>query len=79
MEGYVRIPEPYITTKEAAEFLGISTRTIKIRVAETRAGLNDFPFYQDVQNAGCPLRFKISELEAWRKARAKRQIQYPFR
>lgn len=73
------IYEPYISTKEAAGLLGVCTRTIKIRVAETRAGLNDFPFYQDKQNMGCPLRFKASELEAWRKAQAKRQIQGTLR
>lgn len=71
--------EPYITTKEAAKFLGVCTRTVKMRVAETRAGLNDFPFYQDIHNSGCPLHFKASELEAWRKGQAKRQIRGTLR
>lgn len=75
----MQIPEPYITTKGAARFLGVCTRTVKMRVAETRVGLNDFPFYQDKQSMGSPLRFKVSELEAWRKAQAKKQIRGTLR
>lgn len=67
--------EPYIAMKEAARLLGVCTRTIRMRVAETRAGLNDFPFYQDIQSPGSPLRFKISELDAWRKGQTKKQIR----
>ena len=50
--------------KEVAEFLNRSTRTIERKIAETKAGLNDFPYEQDSPNA--PYDFKISEIQLWK-------------
>lgn len=56
--------ENYVGIKEAAEFLNRSVRTVERKIAETRAGLNNFPYYQDFPKA--PYDFKLSEIQLWK-------------
>ncbi|GJQ59748.1 MAG: helix-turn-helix domain-containing protein [Candidatus Scalindua sp. AMX11] len=56
--------EPYVKIQEAAKFLGLSRRSLDGFVADTKAGIMRFPFYQDKPNGR--LYFKLSELELWR-------------
>jgi hypothetical protein len=56
--------ENYISIKEAAKFMNRSRRWVEDKIAETRAGLNDFPYYQDAPHAQYD--FLISELRLWR-------------
>ncbi|MDO8136805.1 MAG: hypothetical protein Q6354_04110 [Candidatus Brocadiales bacterium] len=70
MEGYVRL-------KEVAKFLGISTMTLKRLVSESRAGLNNLPFYQYGRAANSPLSFKLSEVDRWARNHQPKRRQMP--
>ena len=50
------MPEPYMTLKQIAEYLGISERTVSRWIAEV-----DFPHYR-VRGR---LRFRASEVDEW--------------
>ena len=53
--------EPYVDIKDAAAFLGVSTKTIR-RHCTTRVG-ERIPFYRFCGQ----FRFKLSEVDAWAK------------
>ena len=66
--------ECFIDINEAARILGLHINTIKKRVAEAKAGLLSFPFYQD--KPGGKLTFLRAELVQWRRnRRIEREIQ----
>ena len=56
MNEHSNVDEPFITTEEAAEFLGVARGTIHNRVSK-----GEIPFYR---KDGI-LRFRKSELAAW--------------
>lgn len=56
--------EPFVDIKEAGKFLGLSKGTLKNYISEAKAGIRNFPYYQDGPNK--KLLFKLSELELWR-------------
>ncbi|NOG84172.1 MAG: hypothetical protein HND49_10280 [Planctomycetes bacterium] len=56
--------EPFVDIKEAGKFLGIIKGYLKNYISEAKAGIRNFPYYQDGPNK--KLLFKLSEFELWR-------------
>ncbi len=56
--------EGYVGIVEAAKFLGLSKNSVRNYISEAKAGVRNFPYYQDGPNKD--YKFKLSELDIWR-------------